>query len=99
MDYNDALSLVRILIDRGLSREEAVNNPAIPEEYRIQINEQIHQEEVIILEPVGEIYRHDIHNDWINNIDRSNWYYWNTLRQYSLNYKKFPLDVVTQLCH
>ena len=92
--YEDALGIVRMLIESGIAREDAVSNPAVPVEFRSRIHEQLQREEIIILEPAGEISAPSQSDEWLNRVDRSDWYYWPTLRRYFLSTKNFPLNVV-----
>ncbi len=95
--FEDALGIVRMLIESGIPREDAVSNPAVPVEFRSRIDEQLQREEIIILEPAGEISALTQSDEWLNRIDRLDWYYWPTLRRYFLSTKNFPLNVVRSI--
>ena len=87
MEFEQALGIVRLMIDGGLAREAAINNPAIPEEYRNQVRQILEQEENIILEPARILVANRQHDEWLRQKDRSSWYYWPRLREYLLGIK------------
>ncbi|MDP2156926.1 MAG: endonuclease, partial [Nitrospirota bacterium] len=87
MIYEEALGIVRLMIDRGVLREVAIENPAIPEELREQIRAALAQEENITLEPARMLVAAPRRNEWLKQIDRSCWHYWPTLRAYLLGTK------------
>jgi hypothetical protein len=82
MNFDDSLGLVRRLISLDIPRDEAINSSHIPEEFRSQIRQQLEKENIITLEPAHVIWAHEIQSDWLKAADRSEWYYWTTLRQY-----------------
>ena len=96
MNFEAAVGIVRMLIDQGISRDDAINNQAIPEELRAQIRERLEREEIIILEPARMIVA-ERREDWLRNMDRSIWYYWPTLRQHLLRMSEWPAPVVRSL--
>ncbi|HOU30594.1 MAG TPA: Z1 domain-containing protein [Bacteroidales bacterium] len=97
MNFEEALGIVRMLIETGIPRESAINNPAVPVEFRSEIENRLRGEEIIVLEPADEISSSVQSDEWLNKIDRSNWYYWPTLRGYFLSVKKFPLYTVRSI--
>lgn len=86
MRYEDALRIVRVLIDHGIQQDDAINNSAIPDEYRSRIVDDLkkEKEEFIILEPPRTILAEQGRETWLQGDDRQNWYYWPQLRQYLL---------------
>lgn len=97
MNYNESLGLVRYLITTGISLQDAVNNPAIPSEFRSQILENMKEEENIILQPANMIIDDSEYTEWLKNEDRSEWYYWPSLRQYLLTRKGWSNPAVQSL--
>lgn len=97
MNYNEAIGVVRVLIDSGIPRDAAVNNPAIPEEFRERIREELQAEEIITLEPARLIIEGPGRDEWLKHIDRSEWYYWPTLRQFLLVSKNWQIPVIRSL--
>ena len=88
MKLEDALGIVRLLIYQGISRENAINNPAVSEEFRARILEELEREELIILEPPRPIVAEPGRDKWLYGVDREKWYYWPQLRTYLLGYKR-----------
>ncbi|MGP6220989.1 Z1 domain-containing protein [Caldiplasma sukawensis] len=82
---DQALGMVRLMLEGGISVEEAVSNPAIPIEYRQWILEQIQREENIKLEPV-RVLSAGAPSEWYHVVDRGGWYYWPTLRTFLLGH-------------
>ncbi|MHB1811240.1 MAG: Z1 domain-containing protein [Thermoplasmataceae archaeon] len=81
MNKDRALALARFLIDSGTKIEDAVNNPGIPEEHREWIRSELKKEENITLEPAHFVTA-GASTDWLRNIDRADWYYWQRLREH-----------------
>lgn len=94
MNFDEALGLVRRLIDLKIPRDEAINSSYIPPEYRAGILEQLEKENIIILEPTHVIQANEIPDDWLKAADRSGWYYWTSLRQFWLDQKGWSQKVV-----
>ncbi|MFA4850686.1 MAG: Z1 domain-containing protein [Methanoregula sp.] len=94
MNFEEALGLVRRFIDLKTSREEAINNPLIPAEFRSRILEQLEKENIITLEPAHVIDTGEISDDWLKAADRSGWYYWTSLRQFWLDQNNWSQKVV-----
>lgn len=97
MNYIEALGLARYLITTGIDLDDAVNNPAIPEEFRGQILENLKEEETITLRPANVIIDDDSYTEWLKKEDRSEWHYWPTLRQYLLTRKGWSNPAVQSL--
>lgn len=97
MEHNEALGVVRLLINNGLNREDAINNPAIPGEYRNSIKEILEREDNIILMPANLLSSRKNRDEWLNNLDRSEWCYWSNLRGYLLGYKNWSSAALRSL--
>ena len=98
MNFEVALGIVRLIMSSGLvGRDEAINNPAIPAEFRQRIREALEREENIILEPARILVAGSQRDDWLRQLDRSDWYYWPELRTYLLGYKNWPAASVRSL--
>ena len=97
MTFEEALGIVRLMIDSGVSREVAIDNTVIPSEFRMQIREAIAQEENVILRPARMFAETLNQDEWLNHIDRSDWYYWLTLRKYLLGVKGWSMPDVRSL--
>lgn len=94
MNFEEALGLVRRFIDLKISRDDAINNPLIPTEFRARILEQLEKENIITLEPAHIIDTGEISDDWLKSADRSGWYYWTSLRQFWLDQNGWSQKVV-----
>ena len=97
MNEDQALNLVRHMIDIGIPREKAINNPEIPTNFKDKILQIIKEEENIILEPANIIKDNEEYEDWLSKEDRENWYYWPTLRKYLLYKRGLPSPSVQSL--
>jgi hypothetical protein len=84
MTFEAALGLVRLMIDQGIPREQAVTNPAIPAEFRDRIREALERDDNLVLEPARVLVAAPRRDEWLRRIDRSTWYYWPRLREYLL---------------
>ncbi|SFK83887.1 Z1 domain-containing protein [Rhodanobacter glycinis] len=97
LTLDSALRIVRVLIANGLPRDDAVGNPAIPEQLRSQVRELLSREEMIVLRPASIITAESGRGDWLRRMDRSGWYYWPSLRDYLLNVKGWGAPAVRSL--
>lgn len=97
MNFETALGIARLILSGGSSRDDAINNPAIPNEYRSRIREILEREENIILEPARILVSGDHTDDWLHQMDRSDWYYWPTLRTYLLGFKNWSASAVRSI--
>jgi hypothetical protein len=97
MDRDGAIGIVRLMLSQGVDRELAINNPAIPQEYREEIRSLIASEDTFILRPTTVLTGNSGHYDWLTEYDRSNWYFWKNLREYLLGHKNFSKEAVQNL--
>ncbi len=96
MELISALGIVRLLIQAGVSRDAAVENPAIPKELRNAIIQAMDEENSFILRPAAVISS-DSRAAWLHHIDRSSWYYWPRLRDHLLGTKNRSAQVVRSI--
>ena len=94
---DQALRTARVLLDLGHSRDSVLNNPFIPEDLRVWVATQIGQETNRTFERARVISGSDEPEDWLAGVDRSDWYYWKTLRAHLLGVKNWPKDTVASL--
>jgi hypothetical protein len=92
-----ALRIVRMLIANGLAREEALANPAIPDQLRPEVAEALSREEMIVLRPASIITADADRGEWLRRRDRSGWHYWPALRDYLLSVKGWNTSAVRSL--
>lgn len=97
MGLDVALRIVRMLIANGLARDEALANPAIPEQLRPEILEALSREEMIVLRPASIITADADRGEWLRRRDRSGWHYWPSLRDYLLGVKGWNTSAVRSL--
>jgi hypothetical protein len=97
MDFEQALGIVRLLINSGVERETAIANPAIPPEYRERIRERLEHEDNVIFEPPKILSASAERGEWLYQLDRSTWYYWPTLRQFLLGSRTWSTPSVRSL--
>lgn len=97
MNKDEAAGIVRALIKTGMSKEMALTNPAIPEEYRKEIQELIVHDENITLAPVHMLVAKKDRGEWLLNLDRSTWKCWIRLRTYLLSRRNWSLPSVRSL--
>ena len=92
-----ALRTARFLIDEGHSRDDVFNNPLIPIELRLWVGAELEKESNRTFERARVISAANELDDWLADVDRSEWSYWTTLRKYLLGTKNWPKDTVTSL--
>lgn len=92
-----ALRTARVLWDMGYPIEEVLANSAIPEEVRAWIREQLELESNQTFERARVISGSPGRREWLAGVDRSEWYYWPTLRNYLLGVKGRSRDIVLSL--
>jgi hypothetical protein len=97
MTFDEALGIVRLMLDRGVDRETAIDNPAIPREFAQQIRDTLSQEENVTLEPARVISALPRRDEWLRHIDRSIWFYWPALREYLLGMRGLPASAVRSI--
>jgi len=92
-----ALRTARFLIDEGHSHDEVIGNPLIPAELRPWIVAELAKESRRTSKQARVISAAIGADDWLADVDRSEWHYWTTLRKYLLGTKNWPKDTVTSL--
>lgn len=97
MNFDDALGIVRLMLERGVSRDVAIENPAISAEFRDRIRETLAQEEIITLEPARFLLATPPRDEWLRQHDRSEWYYWPRLREHLLGVKGWSMASVRSI--
>ncbi len=98
VNVEEVLILARHIVSvTGCSPEEAANNPVIPLEYQEEIKERLTGEQLIHLVPSIVVSEEKNPGQWLNERDRSEWYYWPRLRRYLLENKEWRLDRVSSL--
>lgn len=96
-EQDQALRTARALIDLGHPAESAIANPLIPASLRDWVASKIQEESNRTYERARVIVGPDADDNWLSGLDRSDWYYWKTLRTYLLVEKNRSKDVVASL--
>lgn len=97
LQQDKALRTARFLLDEGHSRDEVIGNQLIPVELRSWVEAELEKESNRTFERARVISAATGADDWLADVDRSEWYYWTTLRKYLLGTKNWPKDTVTSL--
>jgi hypothetical protein len=85
------------MVDLGHSLDILLSSGLIPIALHDFVRDEMQREENIILEPAGVISADANRVDWLLDCDRSQWYYWPTLRQFLLTAKGWDSSVVRSL--
>jgi hypothetical protein len=97
MTYEEILGIVRLMIDRGVPQELAIDNPVVPADFREQLRAGLNRERTLILEPARVLVAQQGREEWLRLKDRSTWYYWPELRQYLIGFKNWEKPTVRSL--
>lgn len=97
MNFTEAMNLVRYLRGLDFSLDAAINNPAVPSEFRQELRETFEAEDTVIFRPAKFLVNPTSHDGWLIHTDRQNWYYWPTLRGYLLGIKGWKSASVRSL--
>lgn len=96
-EQDQALRTARALIDLGHPLDSVLTNAVIPEHLREWVSERIGEESNRTYERARVIAGPGTDENWLSGVDRSDWYYWKTLRTYLLVEKNRSKDVVASL--
>src|SRR5687768_15200759 len=97
MDLRAALGIVRLLIQNGLTKDQALENPAIPSALRAEARVALDREDNLVLRPATTISSAPDAGSWLHELDRSTWYYWPQLRDFLLTTKGRSRAIVAAL--
>lgn len=81
-EQTQGLLIARALIANGIPLDDAVSNPAVPPTVRSYIRGILEQDRTRTLRPVTSITANPNQGQWLDSIDRGNWFYWPALRDY-----------------
>jgi hypothetical protein len=96
-EQEHALRTGRTLLDLGFPIDTVVVNPLIPTHLQDWLREQLVGDTNRTLRPVRVISAEPERADWLAPLDRSTWYYWNTLRTYLLAVKGWGTPTLRSL--
>ncbi|MBZ9784273.1 Z1 domain-containing protein [Pseudomonas sp. REP124] len=97
VQQDQALRTARFLLDLGHPIEDVLSNQLIPSEFRVWVAERLEDESNKTFERARVISSTEESQDWLVSVDRSEWYYWPTLRSYLLGIKGWSKDTVLSL--
>lgn len=92
-----ALQTARFLVEIGHPLDAVLSNPLIPPELREWVAQQLNEELNRTFEPIQVLSSSRDRPDWLASVDRTDWYYWPTLRTYLLGVKGRPRDTILSL--
>lgn len=92
-----AIQTARFLLEVGHPLDEVLANSLIPEALRKWVATELEKESNRTFSRARIIAPDDGGNGWLSDVDRSDWYYWPTLRKYLLGTKNRPKDTVDSL--
>ena len=96
-EQQTALRTARSLVDLGHPLDVILTSPLIPPQHRAFVRTEILREQNFTLIPARTIVADRQRTDWLGELDRSNWLYWPTLRQFLLSTKGWDATVVRSL--
>jgi Z1 domain len=92
-----ALRTARSLVDLGHPLDVILTSPLVPPQHRAFVRAEILREQNFTLMPARTIVADSQRADWLAGLDRSNWHYWPTLRQFLLSTKGWDSTAVRSL--
>ncbi len=96
-EQQQAIRTARSMLDLGHPLDLILASPFIPPELREFVQQEIARDENFLLEPARTITAAPDRPDWLRACDRSDWYYWPTLRQFLLTVKGWDTASVRSL--
>lgn len=96
-EQQKAIRTARSMIDLGYSLEAVFGANLIPKELHGIVREELQQEENFPLTPARVIISDQKRSTWLQELDRSSWYYWPQLRQFLLSVKGLDLAALRSL--
>lgn len=97
IDHQTALRTAFSLRDLGHPLDAILNSPFIPPEFRESIRIELEKDENMTLTPAKVLVADHNRVNWLGNIDRSEWHYWPTLRQYLATTKGWKTSALRSL--
>lgn len=85
--FESVLRVARTLMDAmHFTIDEVVNNSAIPTEFKDKVRAKLESERLLDVRRANVLQKEQ-HTEWLPRVDRAQWYYWPTLRNYLLDKK------------
>lgn len=85
------------MLDLGHPLTLVLSNPLIPADWREYVRAELERDQNFSLIPARMIVADQSRPDWLREIDRSQWYYWPTLRQFLLTIKGWSPSALRSL--
>src|SRR5688572_24508010 len=82
-----ALRTARAMLDLGYSTERILQLDLIPADLREYVREELDRDSNFPLVPARLVAAPRDREDWLGSLDRSEWYYWPTLREFLVRVK------------
>lgn len=92
-----ALRTARAMLDLGHPLDLILSNPLIPADLRAYVRTELERDQNFPLIPARMIVADQDLPDWLREVDRSEWYYWPTLRQFLLTIKGWSASALRSL--
>lgn len=92
-----ALKTARAMLDLGHPLDLVLSNPLIPSGYRDYVRAELEKDHNFPLIPARMIVAEPGRPDWLRDVDRSEWYYWPTLRRFLLTTKGWSASALRSL--
>lgn len=96
-EQQTAIRTARLLQDLGHPLDLILSSPLIPLGLHEFVRAELQREENITLTPARTLIADPNRPDWLRELDRSQWYYWPTLRQFLLTKGGWALAALRSL--
>jgi len=97
IEQQRALRTAQSLADLGYSIDAIFATGLIPEAHQQFVRDELERDANIELVPARSIIADANREDWLASVDRSNWYYWPTLRNYLITVKGWQSATIRSL--
>ncbi len=97
LDRDGCERLAHMLLNLGQSIEGIVANNAIPEAFKQGIRALLESQQQLIIEPAQVVAKKRANPEWLPSLDRSNWYYWPTLKKFLSDKKQWTRSAIQSL--
>lgn len=96
-EQQTALRTARSLADLGHSVDVILASGLVPESQRDFVRQELERDANIVLVPAKTLVADPNKENWLLHVDRSNWYYWPTLRDYLITVKGWQPATIRSL--
>lgn len=92
-----ALRTTRLMLELGHPIDKILDSDFVPSDLKDAVRRHIARDANFVLVAPKVLVADNKRPDWLNAVDRSNWYYWPTLRQHLLGSKGWDLATLRSL--